>query len=224
MPVARTHCRLQHGASTQPAQQADDQEQQKYCGNDLRREVDVEDHQCRQNDEHNRPDHTQALRPDHNVKLPTLGYVRGPCQHGFVNLTAHLSEQRRTHVETRLRGNLMAWLTTVRPDGRPDTVPVWFLLREDETLLMYSRPSKTKLANIAHNPHVTLVLDVTDVGRDVIRLSGTADHAAGFPPADQVPEYVAKYAERIGALFGTPAEFAADYSQALIITVERLHA
>jgi PPOX class probable F420-dependent enzyme len=141
-----------------------------------------------------------------------------------VNLTAALPNQRRTHVEGRLRGNLMAWLTTVRPDGRPDTVPVWFLLREDETVLVYSRPSKTKLANIAHNPHVALCLDVTDVGRDVIRLVGVAEHAPGVPPADHVPQYVIKYAERIGALFGSPAQFAADYSQPLVITPERLYA
>jgi predicted pyridoxine 5'-phosphate oxidase superfamily flavin-nucleotide-binding protein len=46
-----------------------------------------------------------------------------------MKLTSHLPGDRRAHVEGRLRANLMAWLTTVRPDGRPDSVPVWFLLR-----------------------------------------------------------------------------------------------
>ena len=36
-----------------------------------------------------------------------------------MNLTASLPADRREHVEARLHGNLMAWLTTVRPDGRP---------------------------------------------------------------------------------------------------------
>ncbi len=31
------------------------------------------------------------------------------------------------HIEERLRSNEMVWLTTVRPDGRPHSVPVWFL-------------------------------------------------------------------------------------------------
>jgi len=44
--------------------------------------------------------------------------------------------QRREHVEARLRSKLMAWLTTVRPDGRPESVPVWFLVRDDETILV----------------------------------------------------------------------------------------
>lgn len=141
-----------------------------------------------------------------------------------MKLTSHLPEDRRTHVEGRLRANLMAWLTTVRPDGRPDTVPVWYLLRDDGTILIYSQPGKIKLRNISRNPAVALGLDVTDLGRDIIRIDGTAEHAPGTPAADQVPEYVVKYAERIAAIFGTPSQFAARFSEPLIITPRRLYA
>ncbi len=141
-----------------------------------------------------------------------------------MNLTKHLPAERREHVETRLRSNLMAWLTTVRPDGQPDSVPVWFLVREDDTILVYSQPRKMKLRNIRENPKVTLGLDVTDIGRDIIRIDGTAEHAADVPPADRQPQYAAKYAERIGAMFGTPRRFAELFSEALIITPARLHA
>jgi PPOX class probable F420-dependent enzyme len=139
-----------------------------------------------------------------------------------MKLTAHLPEGRREHVERRLHANLMAWLTTVRPDGRPDSVPVWFLMRDDETILLYSQPGKMKLRNINHNPKVALGLDVTDIGRDIVRIEGTAEHVPGFPPADQEPAFSAKYAERIGAMFGTPAQFAASFSAAVIITPDRL--
>jgi PPOX class probable F420-dependent enzyme len=101
---------------------------------------------------------------------------------------------------------------------------VWFLLRDDETILIYSQPAKIKLRNTSRNPAVALGLDVTDLGRDIIRIDGTAEHLPEFPAADQVPEYVVKYAERIGAIFGSPAQFAALYSEALIITPHRLHA
>jgi PPOX class probable F420-dependent enzyme len=141
-----------------------------------------------------------------------------------MKLTSHLPDDRRMHVEGRLRANLMAWLTTVRPDGRPDSVPVWFLLRDDETILIYSQRGKIKLRNISHNPKVALGLDVTDLGRDIIRIDGTAEHAPRFPAADQVPEYVVKYAERIGANFGTASQFAALFSEALIVTPHRLYA
>ena len=141
-----------------------------------------------------------------------------------MQLTSHLTDSRRAHVEGRLRANLMAWLTTVRPDGRPDSVPVWFLLRDNETILIYSQSGKTKLRNIASNPKVALGLDVTDIGRDIIRIEGTAEHVPGFPAADQVPEYVAKYAERIGTNFGTASRFAELFPEALIITPDRLYA
>ncbi|HEY4610627.1 MAG TPA: TIGR03667 family PPOX class F420-dependent oxidoreductase [Ilumatobacteraceae bacterium] len=127
-------------------------------------------------------------------------------------------------MDTRLQTNLMAWLTTVSPAGRPDMVPVWFLLRDDDSFLIYSRPAKAKLRNIAANPNVALGLDVTDIGRDIIRIEGTAVHAGQQPPADQVPQYVAKYTERIGAIFGTAERFAAAFSEAIVITPRKLHA
>jgi PPOX class probable F420-dependent enzyme len=141
-----------------------------------------------------------------------------------VNLTSHLPAERRDHVEARLRGNLIAWLTTVRPNGQPESVPVWFLLRDDETVLMYSQPGKVKLRNISENPRVSLGLDVTDLGRDIIRIEGTAKRADGQPAANKVPGYTAKYAERIGALFDTADRFAERFSVPIIITPTRLHA
>ena len=141
-----------------------------------------------------------------------------------MHLTSGLEGDRRQRVESRLQTNLMAWLTTVTPAGTPDTVPVWYLLRDDETVLIYSRPGKAKLRNIDQNPAVALGLDVTDLGRDVIRLVGTAARRPDVPPADQVPEYVAKYVERIAAIFGSPERFAELFSEAVVITPTRLHA
>lgn len=141
-----------------------------------------------------------------------------------MELTAHLPAERRARVEARLQTNLMAWLTTVNVDGRPDSVPVWFLVRDDGTILLYSQPGKAKLRNIESNPQVALGLDVTDIGRDVIRFEGTAITIHDHPRADQVADYAAKYAERIGAIFGTVEQFAAAFSEAIVITPARLHA
>ncbi len=141
-----------------------------------------------------------------------------------MTLTAQLSDDDRERVENRLRHNLMAWLTTVRQDGQPVTVPVWFLLREDDTILVYSQPGSAKFRNISANPKVSLVLDVCDLGRNIVRIEGTATPIKSESPANQQPAYLAKYTERIGALFDTPERFAALFSAALLITPVKLHA
>ena len=135
---------------------------------------------------------------------------------GAMELTAHLAPADRERVDARLRHNLIAWLTTVRPDGQPTSVPVWFLRREDGTFLLYSRPGTRKLRNIAANAKVSLALDVTDIGRNIVSIEGTAVQVHDQPTADQHPAYLAKYTERIGALFGTPEEFATLFSVPLI--------
>lgn len=140
-----------------------------------------------------------------------------------MELTSHLPSDDRERAEARLRQNLIAWLTTVRPDGQPISVPVWFLMREDGTILLYSEPGKAKLRNIAANPKVSLGLDVTDIGRNIVRMEGTAKVVEDQPPANREPEYLAKYAERIGTLFDTPERFAELYSTAVIITPAKLH-
>lgn len=154
----------------------------------------------------------------------SLGHHQQHRRSYRIKLTEHLPPDRRSHVEARLHSNLMAWLTTVRPDGQPVSVPVWYLLLEDETFLIYSQPSKLKLRNIQQNPRVALGLDVTDIGRDIVRLDGTAQQVHDIPPADQNRQYVAKYGERIGAMFGTADKFAALSSAALLITPTRIRA
>jgi PPOX class probable F420-dependent enzyme len=139
-----------------------------------------------------------------------------------VNPFARLSDDRRQHALSRLRSNLMIWLTTVDPSGRPHSVPVWFLLRDDETLLLYSQPDKPKLGHLQANPYVTLGLDVTDIGRDIVRVDGRGVHDPRVGPADQQPDYVAKYTERIGALFDTPEEFGRMFSCPIVVTPDRV--
>ncbi|EWC58406.1 hypothetical protein UO65_6298 [Actinokineospora spheciospongiae] len=47
--------------------------------------------------------------------------------------------------------------------------------------------------------------------------------APGEAPAHGQPGYLAKYTERIGAMFGTPERFAELFSTPVVITPTRLH-
>lgn len=69
-------------------------------------------------------------------------------------------------IQQRLCTDEMAWLVTVRPDGRPHSVPVWFLW-EQTTILIWSKPNTQKMRNLHHNPAIIFTLDDTKKGSDI---------------------------------------------------------
>ena len=117
----------------------------------------------------------------------------------------------------RLHDDVVAWLTTVRPDGLPQTSVVWFLWREGE-ILVYSRPHARKLRNIAHNEGVSFALNSDRQGDDMLTISGTARIDASLPPAHRIDAYLDKYRDGIRGLGMTPESFGDDYSVLIVIT------
>lgn len=122
----------------------------------------------------------------------------------------------------RLNEAIIGWLTTVSAEGQPQPIPVWFLWDGDSSILLYSRPGKRKLENLAANPKVSLNLDSDGLEADIVVVWGEIG-VSGDAPANDVPDYVAKYARRISALGWTPESFAADFSVPLRIAVTRIH-
>ena len=122
--------------------------------------------------------------------------------------------------EERLRSEEVAWMTTVRPDGQPQSVPVWFLW-DGESFLIYSRPNARKLKNLAENPRINLNLNSNDVGEDVVRAECTAEVVEDAPPADEVGPFLEKYREGIARIGMDPEGFAGDFSVAIRATPTR---
>jgi PPOX class probable F420-dependent enzyme len=120
----------------------------------------------------------------------------------------------------RLREEEVAWLTTVRSDGQPQSVPVWFLW-DGEGFLIYSEPGRQKLRNVGRNPRVGPHLNSDDRGDDVVRVEGRAELPDGFAPADELLGYVEKYRKAIARIGYDPEGFARAYSVALRVTPER---
>ncbi len=137
-------------------------------------------------------------------------------------LVEGLAPEQAEHLASRLETNLIAWLTTVRPSGLPDTVPVWYLW-VDGSIVIYSRPNQLKHRNLAANPKVSVVLDDTRSGDDVIRIEGHARVDDSTLSLVDVPAYVDKYGERILTLgYGSAEAFSADFSSAIVVTPTRI--
>jgi PPOX class probable F420-dependent enzyme len=50
------------------------------------------------------------------------------------------------------------WLATVRPDGRPHLVPIWYVVDEGRWYLC-TNPGSVKARNLSQNPRVALALE-----------------------------------------------------------------
>ena len=67
------------------------------------------------------------------------------------------------HTAQRLSAEPIIWLGTVRPDGRPHNVPVWFAWH-DPMVLVFSMPKTAKVRDVRLSPAVSLALDSADGG------------------------------------------------------------
>lgn len=133
-----------------------------------------------------------------------------------------LTQKQDAHIDQRLREELIIWLSSVRPDGRPHSVAVWFLWTGQE-ILIFSKPEQQKIRNLRHNPHVTLALDNTNLGADVIVLDGTAELVDDPTISANLPEYVKKYQARLARMRLDGPAMAALYSQTIRVTPTKFY-
>ena len=100
------------------------------------------------------------------------------------------------HALERLRTDVIGWLTTVTPDGQPQTFPIWFLWVDGE-MLVYSDRRAKRLRNIGANPQVALHLNDDGRGNDIVIVEGEARIDEATPPVTQNAAYLAKYGDWI---------------------------
>jgi len=109
------------------------------------------------------------------------------------------------------------WLTTVTPEGQPQSMPVWFLWLEDE-ILVYGDHRAKRNANLEANARVNLHLREDDWGDDLVIIEGSARIDPDYPQSADQPAYLAKYATVIERHYGGPAVFGSTYSVPIRIT------
>ena len=123
----------------------------------------------------------------------------------------------REHLET----DLVAWLTTVAPDGRPQSSVVSFV-HESGTILIYSEPETPKMRNLAHTAQVSFNLQSDPYGDHYLVIEGTMAIDRSVPPADRHAAYAAKHREAYAHWKMDPGQAAADFSVPLRLTPSRV--
>lgn len=131
-----------------------------------------------------------------------------------------LTQERDQQVAARLRSELIIWLSTVRPDGRPQIAAVWFYW-DGEYIYIFSIPNNQKVRNLRSNQNVALALEDTKGGDDPITIEGTAELLSDGSVNTTMPAYAEKYAALLASMKWTAETMAKEYSQPIRIKPTR---
>lgn len=123
-------------------------------------------------------------------------------------------------IDRLLQVEPVVWLSSVRPDGGPHLVPIWFSW-DGREILIASKPHAQKVRNVRGNPSVMLALGEAEDDFDVGLLEGRAE-LLDNPAADVLPAaHLAKYRRQMAMIGLKRDEFLATYSQAIRIVPTR---
>src|SRR5512135_2642505 len=91
-------------------------------------------------------------------------------------------------IERRLQTEQNLWLATVRPNGTPHLVPIWFVWVAGKIYLCTGADS-VKVSNLMQNPHVSLALED---GSQPLVIEGQA-RPIGAAPQPVIAAFQKKY-------------------------------
>jgi len=123
-------------------------------------------------------------------------------------------------IERHLISDLVAWLTTVTPTGRPAPRPVWFVW-DGSAITVYSVNRGAKLRHIAVNDSVSLNFNSTPGGGDVVVISGHARIVRDAPLPSRFPGLLDKYLPAVESMGQPVSWFDENYRTAIHITPDR---
>lgn len=127
-----------------------------------------------------------------------------------------LATPRDKTIDQWLRDDLIIWLTTVGPTGRPHTVPVWFWW-DGDSILIFSEPETRKIRDLRANQSVSLALETRDEGEEVIFFEGDAELTVEPATALMPDGFGKKYGHLFPRIGSSPEKMAAQYSQPIRI-------
>lgn len=110
-----------------------------------------------------------------------------------------------------LAGTRTGKLATVRSDGRPHVVPVWFTIRDD-SLVFNTHKSSVKARNMLADPRVAITVDDEKPPYSFVTVEGVATLSDGDPDLLEIATVIggrymgADRADEYGARNGVPGE------------------
>ena len=131
------------------------------------------------------------------------------------------TEKRMPLDDDPLTDEQIGWFTTVRSDGLPQPVPVWFHW-DGETILIFSEPTSRKVRNLAANPKASLNFNCGDDGEDVVVFTGETTISTTLPSDERLAAYFSKYDAGIKQLNMTRESILETYSTVIYLTPARV--
>jgi PPOX class probable F420-dependent enzyme len=123
-------------------------------------------------------------------------------------------------IAERLQSDLTGWLTTVDPEGQPQSTVIWFIW-EDGVITVYSHRRAARNGNLEERPLVSFTLDTEDQGDAYVTIEAEARIDADAGPASTNPAFIAKYSGRIASYGWEQAYYDTEYPVVLRITPTR---
>lgn len=131
-----------------------------------------------------------------------------------------LTQAKDAHVNQRLHSEKMIWISTVRPDGKPHLVPVWYYW-DGSTVLIFSQSNSQKVRDLRHSPNVVLALETAKEGDDVVLIEGEAVLLNPASVNTATPGFAQKYASWIRRMDWDAEAMAKEYDQPIRVTPTR---
>lgn len=126
----------------------------------------------------------------------------------------------------RLQAEPIAWFTSIRADGFPHAVPVWFLWHDNEVVVL-TEPGSVKVRNVRGNNKVVVHLEAGADHEQLTVLQGIA-HIDAQPTSEWIDrigeEYGHKYAAGLAGLKLTMQTMAEQYSVVIRVAPTKLTA
>jgi PPOX class probable F420-dependent enzyme len=123
-------------------------------------------------------------------------------------------------IAARLETELTGWLTTVNPDGQPQSSVIWFKWADGE-IKVFSHKRAARNGNIEANPRVSFNLDTEDHGDAYVTIEAEARIDPDGGPASADPVFAVKYAGMIAQYGWEPGWYDTEYPVVLRITPTR---